>query len=193
VPPVFSGAEASNFEQTARPEIGEGFFSMLAHDHPEVRGAEFVMFANEQRRYTDFTDAVCQLLGYSRKELLNKSVEEISYKMENVPQVFEQFVKQGAMEGDFILQHQDGTAIPIHYRAITCADGCHASVLTPIKDWREPYLSALIETNATRLTQKLKIAIAAIDKATRTASAAEQQALRDARSALGVLSRGQAH
>jgi PAS domain S-box-containing protein len=166
---------------------------MIAHDHPEVRDAEFVVFANEQRRYTDFTDAVCRLLGYSRKELLNKSVEAVSYNMENVPQVFAQFVKQGAMEGDFVLQHKDGSAIPIHYRAMTCADGCHASVLTPIKDWREPYLAALIETNPTKLAQKLKIATAAIDKASLGASAAEQQSLRDARSALGVLSRGQAH
>jgi PAS domain S-box-containing protein len=164
---------------------------MIAHDHPELRGAEFVLFANEQRRYTDFTDAVCRLLGYSRKELLNKSVEAISYRMENVPQVFAQFVKQGAMEGDFVLEHKDGSAIPIHYRALTISDGCHASVLTPIKDWREPYLAALIETNPAKLAQKLKIAMSAIDQAGRSASPAEQQALRDARSALGVLSRGQ--
>jgi hypothetical protein len=46
---------------------------MIAHDHPEVRGAEFVVFANEERRYTDCTEAVCRLLGYSRKELLHDS------------------------------------------------------------------------------------------------------------------------
>lgn len=164
---------------------------MIAHDHAEVRGAEFVVFANEERRYTDFTDAVCRLLGYSRKELLNKSVDDVSFKMDNVPQVFAQFVKQGAMEGDFVLANKDGSAIPIHYRAVTCADGCHAAVWTPIKDWREPYLSALIETHPVKLAQKLKIAMSAIDMASRGAAAAEQQALRDARSALGVLSRGQ--
>jgi PAS domain S-box-containing protein len=162
---------------------------MIAHDHAEVRGAEFVVFANEERRYTDFTDAVCRLLGYSRRELLNKSIEDVSFKMNNVSQVFAEFVKQGAMQGDYVLRHKDGSAIPIHFRAVTCADGCHAAVWTPIKDWREPYLAALIETNPTKLTQKLKIATAAVDKASRDASAAEQQALRDARSALSVLSR----
>jgi PAS domain-containing protein len=126
---------------------------MIAHDHPEVRGAEFVVFANDGRRYTDFTDAVCGLLGYLRKELLNKSIEDVSFKTNNVPQIFAQYVKQGAMEGDFVLQHKDGSAIPIHYRAVTCADGCHAAVWTPIKDWREPYLAALIETNPAKLAR----------------------------------------
>ena len=33
---------------------------MIAHDHPEVGAAEFVVFANEERRYTDCTEAVCR-------------------------------------------------------------------------------------------------------------------------------------
>ena len=162
---------------------------MIAHDHPEVRGAEFVVFANEQRRYTDFTEAVCGLLGYSRGELLNKSVEDVSFKMDNVSQVFAQFVKQGAMEDDYVLRHEDGSPIPIHFRAITCADGCHAAVWTPIKDWREPYLAALIETNSKKLARKVEIAMTAIERAQGGAIAADQQALRDARSALSVLAR----
>lgn len=162
---------------------------MIAHDHPEVRGAEFVVFANEHRRYTDFTEAVCSLLGYSRKELMNKSIDDVSFKMDDVPQIFAQFVKRGAMDGDHILRHKDGSAIPIHYRAVTCADGCHAAIWTPIKDWREPYLAALIETNPAKLSRKVEIALSAIERAGSDASAAEQQALRDARFALGVLSR----
>ena len=162
---------------------------MIAHDHPEVRGSEFVVFANEERRYTDFTEAVCGLLGYSRKELLNKSVEDVSFKMDNVPQVFAEYVKQGAMQGDYVLRHKDGSAIPIHFRAVTCADGCHAAVWTPIKDWREPYLAALLETDPKRLARKVEIAKSAIDRAQSSTAAGDQQALRDARSALSVLSR----
>ena len=162
---------------------------MIAHDHPEVRGAEFIVFADDNRRYTDASKAVCDLLGYSRDELLKKTVEDVSFKMENVPQVYAQFVKQGAMEGDYVLQHKDGSAIPIHYRAFTCADGCHASVLTLIKDWREPYLAALIETNPAKLARKVEIGMASIDRAQSVASTAEQQSLRDARSALSVLAR----
>jgi hypothetical protein len=103
--------------------------------------------------------------------------------------VFAQFVKQGAMEDDYVLRHKDGSPIPIHFRAITCADGCHAAVWTPIKDWREPYLAALIETNSKKLARKVEIAMTAIERAQGGAIAADQQALRDARSALSVLAR----
>jgi hypothetical protein len=90
------------------------------------------------------------------------------------------------------LRHKDGGAIPIHFNAITCADGCHAAVWTPIKDWREPYLAALIETDPKKLTRKLEIAMSAIARAQSDTNAADQQALRDARSALSVLSRSAA-
>ena len=59
-------------------------------------------------------------LGYTRKELLTKSIEDVSFKVDNVPQIFAQYLKQGAMEGDYVLQHKDGSAIPIHFRAFTC-------------------------------------------------------------------------
>ena len=111
-------------------------------------------------------------------------MEDVSFKMDNVPQVFALFVKQGAMEGDYVLRHKDGSAIPIHYRAITCADGCHAAVWTPIKDWREPYLAALIETNPKKLARKVEIAMSAIDRAQSSANAADQQAI--ARRAVGA-------
>ena len=167
---------------------------MLRHSHPEISGATYVVFADEKRRYTDFTDAVCTLLGYSRKELLQKTVEDVSYKMDNVPQIFDRFLQHGTMEGDYVLRHKDGGAIPIHFRALIFPDGCKAAIWTPIKDWREPYLAALIETDSRKLKRKVEIAQSAIERVLRSAeearkSAEEQQALRDAVSALKTLAR----
>jgi PAS domain-containing protein len=34
------------------------------------------------RRYLDCSDAVCQLIGYSRTELLEKKIDDISYHRE---------------------------------------------------------------------------------------------------------------
>jgi PAS domain S-box-containing protein len=167
---------------------------MLDHNHPELNGSTYVVFADAQRRYTDFTDAVCTLLGYSRAELLQKSVEEVSYKMENVPQVFDRFLQHGKMEGDYVLRHKDGGAIPIHYRALAFTDGCNAAIWTPIKDWREPYLAALIETDPAKLRRKVEVAQSAIERMLREGGGArtpapEQQALRDAISALRTVAR----
>jgi PAS domain S-box-containing protein len=168
---------------------------MIQHNHPELNGSPNVVFADAQRRYTDASDAACALLGYTREELLTKSVEDVSYKIANVPQIFAQYLKKGEMEGDYVVQHKDGTAIPIHFRAFIFPDGCNAAIWDPITDWREPYLSALLETNPVELKRKVDIALSAVDRARNStdkseSSAAEQQALRDARSALSSLARG---
>jgi PAS domain S-box-containing protein len=170
---------------------------MLRHNHPELTGATYVVFADAQRRCTDASEGACALLGYTRAELLTKSVEDLSYKIANVPQIFAQYLKKGGMEGDYVVQHKDGSAIPIHFRAFTFPDGCNAAIWDPIKDWREPYLSALIETNPVQLKRKVEIALSAVDRARNSASkpeltADEQQALRDARSALATLARSAA-
>jgi PAS domain S-box-containing protein len=168
---------------------------MLRHNHPELNGCSYVVFADAQRRYTDASEGVCALLGYTRKELLTKSVEDVSYKTANVPQIFAQYLKKGEMEGDYVVQHKDGSAIPIHFRAFIFPDGCNAAIWEPITDWREPYLSALLETNPVELRRKVDIALSAVDRAKNStdkseSTAAEQQALRDARSALSSLARG---
>jgi PAS domain S-box-containing protein len=170
---------------------------MLRHNHPELNGAQFVVFADAQRRYTDASESACALLGYTRKELLTKSVEDVSYKIADVPQIFAQYLKKGVMEGDYVVQHKDGSAIPIHFRAFTFPDGCNAAIWNPIKDWREPYLSALLETNPTQLKRKVEIALAAVIRAGSASdapelTAAERQALRDAQSALNSLARSAA-
>jgi PAS domain S-box-containing protein len=167
---------------------------MLQHDHSELKGAEFVVFADAKRRYTDCTSAVSTLLGYSREELLKKTIEDVSYKMANVPQIFGQFLQRGTMEGDYVLQHKDGSAIPIHFRALTLSDGCNAAIWSPINDWREPYLAALIETDPNKLKRKVEVAQSAIERVLRNAeaehkTAQEQQALRDAVLALRTVAR----
>jgi PAS domain S-box-containing protein len=168
---------------------------MLRHNHLELNDASCVVFADAQRRYTDASAGACALLGYTRNELLAKSVEDVSYKTANVPQIFAQYLKKGVMEGDYVVQHKDGSAIPIHFRAFSFPDGCNAAIWDPIRDWREPYLSALLETNPTELKRKVDIALSAVDRAKSStakpdSTVAEQQALRDAHSALSSLARG---
>lgn len=166
---------------------------MLNHAHAELKGAEFVVFADASRRYVDCSDSVSALLGYTREELLNKTVEDVSYNVNEVPQLFAQYLKAGAMEGEYVLQRKDKTPVPIRYKALVLRDGCNAAVWQPIKDWREPYLAALLEMDPGKLKRKLDVALAAIER-TRASqehrpSPQETQALNDAVSALSSLLR----
>jgi PAS domain-containing protein len=167
---------------------------MLQHAHPEVQGAEYVVFADASRRYTDCSDAVCDLLGYTREEILSRTIDDLSYKLDEVPQLFAKYLKDGSLEGEFVLRRKDQAPVPIRFKAVVFKDGCHAAIWTPMKDWREPYLAALLEMDATKLGRKLEIAMVAIEGA-RAAHAQgaerqhESQAMNDAVSALQSLAR----
>lgn len=167
---------------------------MLHHAHPELQGAEFVVFADSSRRYVDCSEAVCTLLGYPRDEMLSKTIEDVSYNVNEVPHLFAQYLKTGAMEGEYVLRRRDKTPVPIRFKAFVLKDGCNAAIWEPIKDWREPYLAALLEMDSTKLKRKLEVAMAAIEAARASKGsvpkpAHEQQAINDAVSALNSLLR----
>ena len=56
-----------------------GVVYLLSHHHPEVDGAEFVVFTDSSRRYVDCTEGVCRLLGYERSELLVRTIDNVSF------------------------------------------------------------------------------------------------------------------
>jgi len=164
---------------------------VLHHAHPELKAAELVVFADASRRYVDCTEAVCALLGYTRDEILSKTIEDVSYDVNEVPRLFAQYLKTGAMEGEYVLRHKDKTPVPIRYKAFVLKDGCNAAIWDPIKDWREPYLAALLEMDSAKLKRKLEVALVAIQAARAQGPSPphEQQAMNDAVSALNSLLR----
>jgi PAS domain S-box-containing protein len=167
---------------------------MLSHAHSELRGAEYVVFADANRRYTDCSEPVCRLLGYSREELLKLTIDDVSYTAD-VSKRFEQFLRQGTQDGEFVLKHKNGSPIPIRYCSYVFKDGCHAAAWSPIKDWREQYLAALLELDPAKFKQRIEVALAAVRhqmgefERNASASAHERQALRDALAALQALQR----
>ena len=167
---------------------------MLSHAHPELQRAQYVVFADASRRYVDCSEKVCGLLGYSRAEMLQKTIDDVSYSGSEVPTLFAQFLKTGKQEGEFVLRRKDGTPVLIRYQAFLFSDGCNAAVWEPMRDWREPYLAALLELDARKLKRKIEIAMAAIQQARQSQDPASQtgksqQEIADALSALSSLRR----
>jgi PAS domain-containing protein len=173
-----------------------GVLFLLSHHHPEVDGAEYVVFADPSRRYVDCTDGVCRLLGYQRAEMLARTIENVSFDDGEVSKLFAEYLRRGKMDGEFVLRHKSGNPIPIRYRAFVFNDGCAAAVWEPIKDWRELYLSALVEIDPAKLKHKAEIALLAVHQRTKELKSvpatphSEQQSLRDAASALQSLMKG---
>jgi PAS domain-containing protein len=65
---------------------------LLSHRHPEVDGAEFVVFTDPSRRYVDCTDGVCRLLGYERSEMLARRIENVSFHDGEVSKLFAEYL-----------------------------------------------------------------------------------------------------
>jgi PAS domain S-box-containing protein len=168
---------------------------LLDHGHPELHDAEYVVFADSARRYTDASDGACRLVGYSREEFLRLSIEDVSFHDDEVSRLFSEYLKRGEQQGEYVLRHKSGTPVPIRYRALLFPDGCSAAIWEPIKDWRELYLAALVEVDSKKLKSKLDAALQAVQQRTRELTAissapnSELQALRDASSALQTLLR----
>jgi len=103
-----------------------------SHSHVEFEGA-YVAFVDEQRRYLDVTDGVCELLGYSRSELLQMRIDDVTAHTmrSNTSPLFQQYLADGLQRGSYVLRHRDGNEIPISYIARAFPDGCLVACWEP--------------------------------------------------------------
>ena len=99
------------------------------HNHADLAD-DCVVVVDKERHYTFVSDGACELLGYSRAELIGRQIEEISLQRqpEEVEAQFRQFVNEGTMEGEFTLRHRSGKPVRIWYSARVQPDGCMMSV-----------------------------------------------------------------
>lgn len=112
----------------------------INHSHSEVAG-EYVVFVDANRRYVEVTDGVCRLLGYTREELLSKTIDDITAPelRAQVPETFRQYITQGGLGGHFSLLAKDGRRIPIRYQSKVYPDGCRVArwePLNPENEWQ---------------------------------------------------------
>ncbi len=165
-----------------------------SHSHPQLEG-QYVVFADSDRRYLDCSDGVCELLGYARRELLGLTIDDVSYRPEKTSVLFEQYMQQGALDGQYILRHKSGKPVFIRYHSHMFPDGCMGAVWHPIEDWKQLYQSAMLEFDRNKLAERLDLAYAAVNERLRQISTdkarspEEWQQLNDAISGLRVLKR----
>ncbi len=121
-----------------------------SHEHEELQ-SKYVVFADSRRRYVDCSDAVCDLIGYSRPELLDRSIEDVSRDLNQVVNLFEDFRRQTMQSGEFLVIHKEGRSISLRYDSYFFCDGCIAAVWEPQDTWRQAYEAALVEVDDMKL------------------------------------------
>ena len=98
-------------------------------------GPAAIFVADEDGRYIAVNAFACELLGYTRAELLKLTVQEIA-PSSDVPASLAELDRSGSLRGTTVLRHKDGSDVTIEWRASrTIAAGMDffVSVANPIE------------------------------------------------------------
>jgi PAS domain S-box-containing protein len=99
--------------------------------------AEFMLVADDERRYVGVTRTVRTVLGYEPTELIGKRIEDLAHPEQagGTSAEWQQFLEDGRRDGLYVLRAKDGRGISCSYqaRAHHPAPGFHMSRL-----WVDP-------------------------------------------------------
>lgn len=110
---------------------------------PVIPAAEVEV--DSDRRYVSVNDSACELLGYTRQELLALRIDDISFPSDaHVRPMYTQFVKDGQMRGIFALRRKSGEVIRIRFESRQ-AHGRSLATWTHYEVWKNPERSKLRE------------------------------------------------
>lgn len=113
----------------------ESLLQLRGHVHTDFEG-DYVAFVDEKRRYLDVTDGVCRLLGYSRAELIGMRIDDLTppEAAHEVSPLFEQYLADKSLSGEFVLLDKHGNRVPIRYHSRVFPDGCMVARWEPLRE-----------------------------------------------------------
>jgi PAS domain S-box-containing protein len=87
-------------------------------EYPLQVPPDYTTVVDMDRKYLEVSDSFCDLVGYSREELIGKTYDDISApSTHDIPIIFRLFIKNGYMHGLWMLVHRRGTHILVRYEA----------------------------------------------------------------------------
>ena len=81
-----------------------------------INGGYVVLVADEDMRYLAASDAACELLGYSRQELLDLTVPDVVVDA-HAERLYDEFKRERKQRGTITLRRKDGTSVEADYDA----------------------------------------------------------------------------
>jgi PAS domain S-box-containing protein len=92
--------------------------------------------ADNTGRYVAANISATELTGYSRDELMQMSVKDLTPPMRHgaTSDLWSKFIQTGTQVGEYLLMRKDGTPVGVKYEAYaSVAPGVHLSVLTALE------------------------------------------------------------
>jgi PAS domain S-box-containing protein len=95
-----------------------------------------LLIADDDARDVEANAAICALSGYSRDELLEMSVVDLTLenRTKQDRRMWERFRRDGRFEGSYRIRRRTGEAVTIRCAAsANVAPGLHVSTLAPVR------------------------------------------------------------
>jgi PAS domain S-box-containing protein len=96
-----------------------------------------LLLADDQQRYIDANPTMCNLLGYTREEMLQLTLKDITPadQLNNLPKEWHEFVGDGYWNGLYMLRRKDGGTIIVESLAVAnILPGLHLSVSRDVSE-----------------------------------------------------------
>lgn len=79
-----------------------------------------ILLVDRNARHVDANPALCELLGYSREEMLRMALwdDVPPHLRADLYGLWSKFLTVGRLEGEFTVQRKDGSAVEVEYRAV---------------------------------------------------------------------------
>ena len=99
-----------------------------------------ILLIDDGGRYVDCNPAACQLLGYSREELLQLTVWDVTPApdRERIPELMGRFLSAGTLSGEYTMLCKDGTTREVEYRSVAnMLPGLHLGIHRDITERKQ--------------------------------------------------------
>jgi PAS domain S-box-containing protein len=111
-------------------------------DASALESPDATLVADDRGRYVAANESACRLLGYSREELLQLSVWDLTPDPHEVEGLilWKEFIEVGVQAGVYWLARKDGSLVEVAYQArANVTPGRHVSRLVPHDSLNKPF------------------------------------------------------
>ncbi|MFP4164055.1 MAG: PAS domain S-box protein [Chitinispirillaceae bacterium] len=99
-------------------------------------------------QYKEVNEPACKMLGYSKEELLQLSVQELIPPKMNSADLFDELIQKGSQEGNLVLLRKDGSHLPAMVSSVKLPNGDYMAFFRDISDRQRTEMEKALYYNA---------------------------------------------
>jgi len=109
----------SQLASTRNRSIESLIEQLITRDATYENSMDSLLIVDDDMNYVDVNPAACDLLGYSREELLQLNIIDVVPNEELTKQDWEKFNEDEEVNGEYTLKHKDGHDVHVEYVAVS--------------------------------------------------------------------------